>query len=71
LSRRAGFYPCRRLKENSSTSYIKILAITGYDTEENMERIMKAGIDGYMTKPVEKSNLLQSILDLLNKSNHA
>lgn len=65
-----GFEVCRRLKENSSTSYIKILAITGYDTEENRERSMKAGVDGYMTKPVEKSKLLQSILDLLNKSNH-
>jgi len=64
-----GFEVCRRLKENSSTSYIKILAITGHDTEENRERIIKAGADGYLKKPVGKNKLLQSILDLLNKSN--
>jgi len=37
-----GFEVCKRIKENSGTSQIKILAITGYDTKENRDRIMEA-----------------------------
>ena len=46
-----GFEVCKRIKGNPGTSQIKILAITGFDTKENRERIMEAGADAYMTKP--------------------
>ena len=39
----SGFEVCRQIKENPDTSHIKILAITGYDSKENREKIMKAG----------------------------
>jgi len=61
-----GFEVCKRIKENPLSSQIKILAITGYDTEENKARILKAGADGYMAKPFLKGELLQQIEDLLN-----
>lgn len=60
----SGFEVCRQIKKDPETSYMKILAITGYDTMENRDRIMKAGADGYMTKPVEKDILLQHVEDL-------
>ena len=60
-----GFEVCKRIKENSSVSGIKILAITGYDTEENRERILRAGADGYLAKPVERSALVQHTEGLL------
>ncbi|MBC8391148.1 MAG: response regulator [Deltaproteobacteria bacterium] len=60
-----GFEVCRRIKENPDTSHIKILAFTGYDTKENREKIMKAGADGYMVKPVERDVLLRRVEDLL------
>ena len=59
-----GFDVCERLKGNSSTSDIKILAITGYDTEENKDRIMQVGADGYLVKPIGKSKLINKIKDL-------
>jgi CheY-like chemotaxis protein len=62
-----GFEVCRRIKENSGTSHIKILAITGYDTDENRERIIEAGADGYLAKPLERGILLQQIEGLLNR----
>ena len=61
-----GFEVCRRIKENSN-SPIKILAITGYDTQENRDRIMEAGADGYMAKPVMRDALLRHVEDLLNR----
>ncbi|MFH1953425.1 MAG: response regulator [Pseudomonadota bacterium] len=65
-----GFEVCRRIKENPATSHIKILAITGYDTEENRDRIMKGGADGYLTKPVEKRVLLEHVGSLLNQESN-
>lgn len=61
-----GFEVCRRIKENRGNSHIKILAITGYDSRENRDRIMAAGADGYLAKPVEKETLIECARDLLN-----
>ncbi len=60
-----GFEVCKQIKENSKTSHIKILAVTGYDTKENKDRIFEVGADGYLVKPVERKTLLQNIDDLL------
>ena len=61
-----GFEVCRRVKKDSDTSHILIMALTGFDTPENEDRIMKAGADGYMAKPVDKDELIQNIEDILN-----
>jgi len=60
-----GFEVCRRIKKNPRTSHIKVLAITGYDDGENRARIMKAGADGYMAKPIEMESLLKEVEGLL------
>jgi len=60
------FEVCRQVKQNSTTSHIKILAITGYDIKENREKIMAAGADGYMAKPVEKKTLIKAVHTALN-----
>lgn len=59
-----GFEVCKQIKKNSNTSHIKVLAYTGHDTKENRNKIMQAGADGYLGKPVGKSTLLQSLKDL-------
>ena len=60
-----GFEVCKRIKENSLSSQIKILAITGYDTKESKDRILEAGVDGYMVKPFVDDEFLQQVEDLL------
>ena len=62
-----GFEVCKQIKENSNTSHIKILSCTGYDTKENKDRIMQAGADGYLAKPVSKNTLLQSLENLFGQ----
>lgn len=61
----SGFEVCRQIKKDPETSHIKILAFTGYDSKENRERIMQAGADDYMVKPVGKDALLQHVEELL------
>ena len=63
-----GFEVCWQIKQNSGTSQIKVLAITGYDTKENKDRIMEAGADGYLTKPIAMGTLLQHVENLLNET---
>ena len=62
-----GFEVCKLIKKDSNTSHIKVLAYTGHDTKENRDKIMQAGADGYLVKPVGKSTLLQSLKDLFKK----
>ena len=60
-----GFEVCSWLKNNPDTLYIKILVVTGYDTPENMKRIMDAGADGYLTKPLDSKTLIQNVVTIL------
>ena len=65
MPRMSGFEMCKRIKKNSATSDIKILIITGYDTEENKNRIMEAGADDYLAKPLKKEIFLKKVENLL------
>jgi len=62
-----GFQVCRYLKNDPTTSGIKILILTGYDTEENLEKIMEAGADDLLTKPVEVDIIIRHIEVLLGR----
>ena len=65
-----GFKVCRQVKEDPEASHIKILAITGYDTKENRDRIIDAGADDYLAKPIEMVVLLQRVEELLSKKTY-
>jgi len=60
-----GFETCRRLKADTETRKMKILIVTGFDSRENKARIMEAGADGFMAKPIVKKTLLGHIEALL------
>jgi excisionase family DNA binding protein len=60
-----GFEACKFLKNNDSTSHIKILILTGNASKENMNEIMDAGADDYMEKPVDNAELVDKSEDLL------
>ena len=62
-----GFQVCKRIKTDPNASHIKILAITGFDTDENRKRILQAGADGYLAKPMKKRTLLQKIEKILEQ----
>lgn len=47
-----GLEATRRIKENPSTKDITIVAVTAYAMKGDMERFIKAGLDGYIAKPI-------------------
>ena len=62
-----GFDVCKQIKNNSGLSHIKILACTGYGTQEKRDRIMKSGADGFLIKPVDRTTLLNNVSVLLRQ----
>jgi len=60
-----GWEASRRLKSESSTRAIPILALTAHAMAEDRERALDAGCDDYDTKPVDLPRLLRKIEKLL------
>lgn len=56
-----GFEVCEHLKGYGGTKSVPILALTGYDTLQNEERIKAAGASGYLAKPFEIEKLRDEI----------
>jgi excisionase family DNA binding protein len=56
-----GFDVCRFIKQNPETKNIRIIAMTGYCSQENVDAITKAGAEECITKPINSSALLDAI----------
>ena len=65
LPKMDGFRVCGLIKKYNAET--KILAITGYDTPENRERILESGADDYMGKPFGMNKLLNKVEKNLGK----
>lgn len=60
-----GFNLCRNIRNDPHTKHIKIIAITGYPTEENVGKVKEAGADAVLPKPFEMEELDKLIKKLL------
>jgi len=60
-----GFQLCRKIKSDENTKHIKIIAITGYPTEENIKKIKEYGADAVLGKPFEMGELEKNIKKLI------
>jgi DNA-binding response OmpR family regulator len=69
----SGFEVCKRLRANPASRTIGILMITALDQSSDVERAVEAGTDDFLTKPINKTELLLRIRSLLksrqNKGN--
>jgi len=60
-----GWQATRRLKAAPETEHIPIIALTAYALQDEREHCLTAGCDAYATKPVDFTQLLQTIRRLL------
>jgi CheY-like chemotaxis protein len=61
-----GFAAGKILKEDPATKHIKIVAITSFAMVGDRERVMEAGFDDYISKPIDTRGLpglLKKILE--------
>lgn len=56
-----GWEATRRLKADDSTRDIPVVALTAHALEEDRERALLAGCDGYLAKPVEPRRVVQEV----------
>lgn len=56
-----GFDACRRIKADPATQAIRVIAMTGYPSPENLTRIVAAGAELMLAKPIDMPLLLHSL----------
>ena len=61
----SGFEVCSQLKGDPSTSGIMILMVTALNELADIERAVEAGTDDFLSKPVNKVELLKRIENML------
>jgi len=60
-----GFKVCEQVKSNPDTEHIKVLIVTGFGSEENIQRALRLGADDYLLKPLDVDELRKRVRDLL------
>lgn len=56
-----GWEATRRLKADDRTRDIPIIALTAHALEEDREKAMRAGCDGYLAKPIEPRRVVEEV----------
>lgn len=54
-----------RERENSSSRHIPIVGVTAHAMESDRKRCLDAGMDGYVSKPIKKTELLSAMAEVL------
>jgi two-component system alkaline phosphatase synthesis response regulator PhoP len=65
MPRMSGFEVCRRLKAAPKTRDIPILMVTALNELGDIERGVESGTDDFLTKPINKLELLTRVKSLL------
>jgi DNA-binding response OmpR family regulator len=60
-----GIEVCRRLKGDESTSSIKVIMLTGMDSDADQQRAHEVGADDYFIKPFSPLALLNKLNEVL------
>ena len=70
MPRLSGFEVCKRLKANPETAGIMVLMVTALDQPSDIDRANEAGTDDFLTKPINKQELLIRIKAALQSRRH-
>jgi CheY-like chemotaxis protein len=61
----SGFEVCQKLKSDPATKSIMILMVTALNEPGDIERAVNAGTDDFLSKPVNKLELLKRVENML------
>ncbi len=61
-----GLEATRILKADATTSNIPVIALTAYAMKGDKERILEAGCDGYLAKPINTDEFLKEVAEYLS-----
>ena len=66
----SGFEVCKRLRANPQTRDIAVLMVTALDQQADIDRAVEAGTNDFLTKPINKTELLLRVRSLLQSQIH-
>src|SRR5688572_27586107 len=66
----SGFEVCKRLKSSSATQNIVVLMVTALDQPHDVDKAVEAGANDFLTKPINKTELLLRVKAALNSRRH-
>ncbi|MFC2041101.1 response regulator [Chloroflexota bacterium] len=61
-----GLEATRILKADATTSGIPVIALTAYAMKGDKERMLEAGCDGYLAKPINTDEFLKEVTEYLS-----
>ena len=65
MPKRSGFEVCQQLKQDSVTRRIMVLMVTALNELGDIERAVAAGTDDFLSKPIQKAELLKRVQNML------
>ncbi len=71
LPKMDGFEVLRALKQNTEMMHIPVIAMTAHAMKGDRERMMDAGCDDYISKPLDPNEVLNKISQWLKGEKHA
>ena len=63
-----GFGVIKKVRENPQLAGLPVLAVTAYAMRGDREKVLDAGFDGYVSKPINAAALSQAMESLLGGS---
>jgi len=66
----SGFEVCKRLRAGTETRKIAVLMVTALDQPSDVDRGVEAGANDFLTKPINKTELLLRVRALLESQQH-
>ena len=66
-----GIELCRRLRADPRTRAVRVLAVTGYDDRRYPDRVIEAGADSVLLKPLDPATLVAEARRLLMQESAA
>ena len=64
-----GFKVCQLIKSRPETQHMAVLVVTGYPSDENMQKALECGADYCMAKPFQIPELMERVDTLLSRDN--
>jgi|ERR1700730_8486779 CheY-like chemotaxis protein len=60
-----GYAVVRELRQTPQFAKLKVLALTAYAMQGDREKVLQAGFDGYLTKPIDTTLLTKHLQEYL------
>ncbi len=65
MPRMSGYQLCKRIKAGAATKHITVVMVTALNEVSDVEHATECGADGFLSKPVNKADLIGRVRELL------